>query len=1088
MRMSDDGGTSAGCSSGRAGAATRREFVSLLGLSAAGALVSPRLCAWIAAPHAQAEELVPAEKGWKPGWLASLAARGQPTEYRLSRGELDFIGLPIGGLAAGQLYLGGDGALWHWDIFNLPPPREARDCSGAHYAKPAVAPAPLLQGFVLRTNCADEQHVATLDRRGFAEIVFRGQYPVAFVEYRDGRLPVDVDLIAFSPFVPLELESSDLPATVFEFRVRNKGARKVVLELAGWLENAVCRATQRPGALVRANELVRGHDLSWIACSARSAPPAPKRESRAPIVFADFEGPDYAGWTPGGTAFGEKPRRRNDIAPYQGELGMHGDGCVNSHQTRHGEDVGAGDRHTGRLTSPAFTVSRDHIAFRIGGGNHPGGTCLQLLVDGQPVREATGRDENRMHRESFDVREFAGRTAQLVVVDEESGAWGNIGVDEIVFCDEPPEDPYVPEQAPDFGSMALALFEGEGDVFGSPDLEGEPFEQPLREFEAQNGPQERVRDAREDLRWDARCRGVLGTRVTLRPHGETTVRFVLAWNFPGLWRDELRFIAGIDERRRSYAARFADAVAVARHVGREFARLRHGTFAFHACWYGGTLPCWLLERTLSNVSTLATSTFLAFDDGRFYGWEGVGSCAGTCTHVWHYAQAPARLFPQVERDLRERVDYGLSFHADTGQIDYRGEAAREFFVDGQCGTILRVWREHQMSADANFLKRLWPRVKRSLERVMQLDEDRDGILRGPQFNTLDAAWYGEIAWTSSLYVAALRAGGAMAREVGGEDECAAQLEALADEGSANLVARLFDGEYFVHRPDPAHPEANSTNAGCHIDQLLGESWARQTGLPRVVPREQALSALRALYRHNLAPDVGPYREKMKAIQGGRWYALPGDGGLLMCTFPKGGAERATGKGSDAWAAGYFNECMSGFEHQVAAHMLYEGLVEEGLAVERLIHERYHAARRNPWNEIECGDHYARAMASYGVFLAACGFEYHGPQAHLGYAPRIRPERFKAAFTAAEGFGTIEQEREGETKQTQRIRVEFGSLRLRTLAFELAREAARCSVRAQLPPGKPVPASAEPRGRSVRVTLGEDLRIPAGECLELVLES
>ena len=111
----------------------------------------------------------------------------------------------------------------------------------------------------------------------------------------------------------------------------------------------------------------------------------------------------------------------------------------------------------------------------------------------------------------------------------------------------------------------------------------------------------------------------------------------------------------------------------------------------------------------------------------------------------------------------------------------------------------------------------------------------------------------------------------------------------------------------------------------------------------------------------------------------------------MCTFPRSDwdYEQAKGKGAD-WAAGYFNECMNGFEYQVAGHMIWEGMVTEGLAVARAVHDRYHPSRRNPWNEVECGDHYARSMASYGVFLAACGFEYHGPKGHLGLRPADSP--------------------------------------------------------------------------------------------------
>src|SRR6185312_8452174 len=156
------------------------------------------------------------------------------------------------------------------------------------------------------------------------------------------------------------------------------------------------------------------------------------------------------------------------------------------------------------------------------------------------------------------------------------------------------------------------------------------------------------------------------------------------------------------------------------------------------------------------------------------------------------------------------------------------------------------------------------------------------------------------------------------------------------------------------------------------------------------------------------------------------YALAGEAGLLMCTWPKGEASRV----SQAFDF-YFNECMTGFEYQAAGHMLWEGMLLEGLAVTRAIHDRYHPARRNPWNEVECGDHYARAMASYGVFLAACGFEYHGPQAHIGFAPRLSPENFKCAFTSAEGWGSFSQIKSAG-KWNAKISVRWGKLRVKNV--------------------------------------------------------
>ena len=171
------------------------------------------------------------------------------------------------------------------------------------------------------------------------------------------------------------------------------------------------------------------------------------------------------------------------------------------------------------------------------------------------------------------------------------------------------------------------------------------------------------------------------------------------------------------------------------------------------------------------------------------------------------------------------------------------------------------------------------------------------------------------------------------------------------------------------------------------------------------------------------------------IAGGRVYSLPGEAGLGMCTWPKGGAENAAGSGNRDVFVGYFNETMTGFEYGVAAGMLWEGLVEEGLAVTRAIHDRYHPSKRNPYNEVECSSHYSRAMMSYGVYLAAGGYEYHGPRGHLGFAPRLHPENFRCAFTASEGWGSYNQKYEAD-KLTANFEIAWGRVELTSLAFEM----------------------------------------------------
>ena len=515
------------------------------------------------------------------------------------------------------------------------------------------------------------------------------------------------------------------------------------------------------------------------------------------------------------------------------------------------------------------------------------------------------------------------------------------------------------------------------------------------------------------------------------------------------------------------------------YVAQNIDRLYQTTKRWRDTWYDSTLPYWFLDRAMLNTSILATSTCYRFRDGRFYGWEGVGCCPGTCAHVWHYAQAAARLFPDLERDTRERVDFGLALRPD-GAIRFRAEHNDIPAVDAQAGAILRALREHQMSADDAFLKRNWPAIRRATQWLIAQDGNGDGILEGRQHNTLDTDWFGAVAWLSGLYLAALLAAEALARRAG-DPEFAQLCRGIFETGRQRIL-ELFDGEYFINRVDPQHLDAVNSGTGCHIDQVLGQSWAWQVGLPRVFPEPETRSALRALWKYNFAPDVGPYRAVNRP---GRWYAMPGEAGLLMCTFPRPDwdYQRAKGSGRDEWAAMYFNECMNGFEYQVAGHMLWEGLVLEGLAVARAVHDRYSPDRRNPYNEVECGDHYARSMASYGVFLAACGFEYDGPQQHLGFAPRLTPERFKAAFTSAEGWGSFQLETLAGGGQRAELALRYGRLRLRTLALAAPAGSAVRGVRALLDQ-RPVPCRLAERDGRLLVRLEEAATLQAGQTLTI----
>ena len=1022
---------------------SRRSFVELLGWGTAAALAGGTV---MAGPFdaADAGKFIPADKKLDGKWVASLTARGEREVHRGA--ELDKIGMPIGGICAGQLYLGGDGRLWHWDIFN-----QSIYTGDQGYAYPPTPDRPVEQGFAVRITNDGKSQVRKLDRSGFADVTFCGEYPIGYVEYRDPGSPVAVSLEAFSPFIPLNADDSSLPATVLRLTVSNSSDKQVEVELGGWLENAVGLHSAIVGAARRNNGVDRKKGLLRIDYSAEESQ---ENKPRPEVVFDDFQRETYEGWEVTGTAFGKGPILRSDVPQYQGDLGGPGKRVVNSHASAPGKTVEERDRQTGTLTSRPFTIERNFVSFWIGGGAHRGKTCLNLLVDGRAVLSATGHNSNQMGLEAFDVRPWQGKQARLEIVDTSTGAWGNIGIGEIKFTD-------VPQlrfsEAPDFGTMSLALLQATDADLALPKVKSEQLPDSLFPPAGAEHP-----DLSSMTVVGIPLIGGLIRQMSIEPHGKATATFVITWHFPNL---------RLKNGGRHYAARFASAGAVAEYVAEHFARLHEQTRLRHDTWYDSTLPFWFLNRSMLNTSILATSTCHWFADGRFYAWEGVGCCDGTCTHVWHYAHAVARLFPQLERDLRRRTDFGTAIDLKTGIIQFRGDHDG-LAIDGQAGCILRAYREHQMSADATLLTALWPRIKLAMQCLVERDEG-DGLLKGPQHNTLDQPWFGKVAWLSSLYVAAARACEEMAYELGNY-AYARKMRGIVERGSRSLDSQLFNGEYYVQLADPQHAKSVGSFDGCEIDQVFGQSWCWQVGLGRILSAENTKRALQSLWKYNFAPDVGPFRAAHKP---GRWYAMAGEAGLIMCTWPKGEGARVS-EGYDY----YFNECMTGFEYQAAGHMLWEGMVTEGLAICRSIHDRYNPLRRNPWNEVECGDHYSRAMASYGVFLAACGFEYHGPQGHLGFAPRLTPDNFRAAFTSAEGWGTIEQTRDAGG-QTNRIEMKQGRLRLRSLAFELAAGAKPASVTVSAG-GKRLDFGQSLKDGRLSIALAKDVLMEEGQTLEV----
>ena len=554
------------------------------------------------------------------------------------------------------------------------------------------------------------------------------------------------------------------------------------------------------------------------------------------------------------------------------------------------------------------------------------------------------------------------------------------------------------------------------------------------------------------------------------------VPFLLAWHYPN------KYNAGHAWMGCHYATQWPDARAVLREGVKDFATLRGRTEQFRKTFYDSTLPYWLLDCVTANAA-IARHIGVVFRiaNGDVYGWEGSnGCCQPTCTHVWGYEQTLARLFPDLERDMR-RIDF-LHQQREDGGVNNRTDVpspsrptGEQPFADGHASCILKAYREALNQPDDAFFRQYWPHIKRAVEYLIARDAktaggEPSGVLQDDQWNTYDEALHGVTTFISGYYLAALRAGEEWARRQG-DEAAASRFRAVFEKGQQKLIELCWNGEYFQqHLPD-YEKRPGEVGPGCMADQLIGQWWAHQLGLGYILPREKVLAALRAVFKYNFMSDLTGWPHAPRAFAGAK------DKGLIICTWPKGGRP--------GHVMLYSDEVWTGIEYQVAAHMICEGLIEEGFAIIKAARDRYDGIprppiQRNPWNEIECGGHYARAMSSGSLLPALAGWEYDGPRQAIRFMPRHTPENFKAFFTGPEGWGSLSQSREG---QSQRNEISVCEGRLPVSKLALAARSAPKRVKVQCG-GKSVDCSFSFDDGVLVISLERPAAVQAGQTLRV----
>ena len=476
-----------------------------------------------------------------------------------------------------------------------------------------------------------------------------------------------------------------------------------------------------------------------------------------------------------------------------------------------------------------------------------------------------------------------------------------------------------------------------------------------------------------------------------------------------------------------YSSQFKTIEELSNYWKEKYSDLHNASTVFKNAFFATTLPPEVMEAIAANLSILKSPTVLRQYDGRLWNFEGCGDswgcCHGSCTHVWNYAQALPHLFPALERTLRH-TEFCESQNNE-GHQNFRATlpikpATHDFHpaADGQMGGIMKVYREWRISGNSEWLKKMFPMVKASLDYCIRTwDPFEKGIIEEPHHNTYDIEFWGPDGMHASFYLGALSSiiemGKHLAKDV-------SKYEQLFAKGKKFTETDLYDGEYFIQKiqftglkaKNPVEASAISMGgqysdeakkllekegpkyqygSGCLSDGVLGAWIARMCGLNDPMDASKIRSHLKAVHKYNLKNTLSDHANPQRPS-----FALGDDGGLLLCSWPKGG------KLSLPFV--YSDEVWTGIEHQVAAHLMLMGNVKEGLEVVRACRDRYDGRVRNPFNEYECGHWYARALASYGYLQCLTGVRFDAVVKTLYVDSKVGD--FTSFLSTETGFGTV----------------------------------------------------------------------------------
>jgi uncharacterized protein (DUF608 family) len=483
----------------------------------------------------------------------------------------------------------------------------------------------------------------------------------------------------------------------------------------------------------------------------------------------------------------------------------------------------------------------------------------------------------------------------------------------------------------------------------------------------------------------------LASSLKLAPGEKADIRFTLSWFFPHHLTRRGR------ELGHMYANWFNHAAEVNRFLGDNYGRHRAATETFARTLADTSLGDAMAFSWSSQLSTAVFNTWWT-KDGGYAIWEGLGCCGLSTTDVDYQGSFPiVALFPELKLEQMRRI---IAHQNEVGQVphNYPGDVnqvdngfAR---VDMNPQFVMMVCRDYLWTGDKDYLQFMWPHIVKAMAFTESLDTNGDGLPdRDTALQTYDQ-WRirGTPSYVSSLWIGGLRAAIRIAIESGKTDEARRWSDLLA-KASASFDRLLFNGQYYSLCVD-----GDTRHDLCMTDQISGEWFTRLIGLPTTLSEGNLKQALDSVFTNNFNPEFGVHN----------------------ATAPGGGQDAL--KLTNLQAGGVW----SGIEFAFAAMLMDHGRCADAVKVVEAVHRRYLRSGQ-PWNHVECGGHYSRAMSSWTTLLAATGFKPDVPNRTFAIAPVV-PGDFHAPWVTASGHGIIRRTGRALTVSCVCGKIEFQSLK------------------------------------------------------------